>query len=304
MESKLDLKRIGIYLAIAFGLAWAVGLAVYLINENADPFDPNIASLQLTVTLLLAVGYMWAPALGNILTRLITREGWQTGFLIPHFRRAWKFWLLAWIMPVVLTVLGLAVYFLVFPAYFDSSLPAVKTQMAQAGMASTMSPWLFVGAQMINVLLVGLVVNSLATFGEEFGWRAYLLQKLMPLGARKAVLISGVIWGVWHWPLTAQGHNYGLNYPGAPWLGMLMMVIFTIALGTLLSWLALRAGSVWPAVIGHAIMNAVGGLGLIMVVGEPNMLFGPIPAGLVAGLPFILLALLILLSPKALQPAE
>jgi uncharacterized protein len=37
------------------------------------------------------------------------------------------------------------------------------------------------------------IINSIATFGEEFGWRANLLEKFMPLGGRKALLIMGVI---------------------------------------------------------------------------------------------------------------
>ena len=35
---------------------------------------------------------------------------------------------------------------------------------------------------------------------KELGWRGYLLPKLMPLGEKKALLISGLIWGLWHAP--------------------------------------------------------------------------------------------------------
>ena len=70
-------------------------------------------------------------------------------------------------------------------------------------------------------VLAAPLINSFFTFGEEFGWRAYLQPKLMPLGFRKAMLLMGLIWGVWHWPLIAMGHNYGLDYFGAPWTGML-----------------------------------------------------------------------------------
>jgi len=118
------------------------------------------------------------------------------------------------------------------------------------------------------------------------------------------VVISGVIWGLWHWPMIAMGHNYGLNYAGAPWLGILVMTWFTLWLGVILSWLVLRGGSVWPAVIGHAIINAVAGLGMIWVSGQPNLLLGPTAAGLVGGIGFTLAGLILFLWPGALPGAE
>jgi len=169
--------------------------------------------------------------------------------------------------------------------------------------ASGMTPGGLVQAQMIQAMIIGPLINSVFTFGEEFGWRSYLLKKLIPLGGRKTVLIMGVIWGVWHWPMTAMGHNYGLGYPGFPWLGMLAMVWFCTMLGTILSWAALQAESVWPAVIGHAMINAVAGIGIYFAQGNPSPLLGPTPAGLIGSIPMTLLAVLIFFNPKALPPA-
>ena len=50
------------------------------------------------------------------------------------------------------------------------------------------------------------------TFGEEYGWRGYLLPKLLPLGEVKAAVIVGLIWGPWHAPILIAGLNYsGVN---------------------------------------------------------------------------------------------
>ncbi len=301
MENKIDLRRVSIFLAFAFGIAWAVSLVIYLVSGQLNT-SFGASSGQLVITLAIGFGVMWAPTLANILTRAITKEGWANAYLRPNFRKGWGFWLIAWLLPVVLTILGMVIYFTLFPQHYDPGMPYIQQQLKAAGIEIDMPSWLYGLLQLPNVLLVGLVVNSFFTFGEEFGWRAYLLQKLLPMGARKAVLLSGVIWGVWHWPLIAMGHNYGLDYAGAPWLGMLAMVWLTLGLGIIFSWMVLRAGSVWPAVIGHAIVNAVAGLGIIYMTGSPNMLLGPTAAGLVGGAGYALLALILLLSPKALQP--
>ena len=69
--------------------------------------------------LLLALPYMWAPALANLFTRLLTREGWKELGLRPHFRKGWPFWLMGWVLPALMTIAGAAVFFLLFPRYFD-----------------------------------------------------------------------------------------------------------------------------------------------------------------------------------------
>ncbi len=157
--------------------------------------------------------------------------------------------------------------------------------LAQSGAPASVSPWLIVFSQAAAAMLIAPLLNGLFTFGKEFGWRAYLQPKLVPLGTRNMLLLMGVIWGVWHWPVIAMGHNYGLEYPGAPWLGLLGMVWFSIVFGTFFGWITLRGGSVWPAVIGHGTINGLAALPALFVQGSPNPLLGPRPAGVIALLP-------------------
>ena len=301
-SERLDTKRIGVFLAFAYGIAWAYGLIIYLTGGLAN--SPQIIpGTPITLALvLLAIGYMWAPALAHLLTRLVTREGWRDTFLRPRLRQGWPYWLAAWFVPGLMTIVGAALFFAIFPRFFDPSLSALRRTLEQSvqqtGQELPFSPWVLVGIQTIAGILVAPLINSLFAFGEEFGWRAYLLPKLLPLGERKALLATGVIWGIWHWPVIAMGHNYGLNYPGAPWTGMLVMVWFTVVTGTFLGWAALRGGSVWPAVIGHAAINGISGLGILFVQGEPNSLLGPLPTGLIASVGWTALALWLLAGSR------
>jgi len=284
MNDGVDVKRIGIFLALAFGIAWTIGLVIFLTGGLVNS-PVLIPVLRMTLaTVLLAVGYMWAPALAHVFTRLLTREGWHDTWLRPHFKQGWRYWLAAWVAPALLTIVGAAIFFAVLPRYFDADLTMLRGLLAQNAQTAALNPWLIVAAQLGSAVLIAPPINGLFTFGEEFGWRGYLLPKLLPLGERRAMLVSGVIWGVWHWPVIAMGHNYGFGYPGAPWSGMLMMTWFTVVTGCFLAWATLRARSVWPAVIGHAAINGISALGALFVQGSPSSLLGPLPVGLLGSL--------------------
>jgi uncharacterized protein len=300
VSTQLDKKRILIFLAFAFGIAWLNGLVIYLTGGlvNSPELIPD-SGITLSLV-LLAVGYMGAPTLAHLLTRLITRDGWHNLYLRPR-RFGWLYWPVAWFAPLIMTILGAVLFFVVYPQYYNPSLKVLREMLTGAGQTVPSSLWTIVIIQTLTGVLIAPIINSLFTFGEEFGWRAYLQPMLMPLGGRKAVLLVGIIWGVWHWPVIAMGHNYGLEYSGAPWLGMLMMVWVTIGLGTFLGWLTLRSGSVWPAVIAHAAINGISGLATVCVQGDPNPLLGPFPVGLVGSAAWVVLTLAILLTPGALE---
>jgi membrane protease YdiL (CAAX protease family) len=259
--------------------------------------------------LLTIVGYMAAPALAHILTRLVTREGWQDLYLRPNFRQGWPYWVVSWIAPALFAVAGMAIFFALFPQYYDPSLSTIRTMMENSAAATgqalpEMSLWLVVISQTITALVIAPIINAVPILGEEFGWRAYLQPKLMPLGGRTTMVWMGVIWGLWHAPIIAMGHNYGPEYPGAPWLGILAMTWFTFVFGTFIGWATLRAGSVWPAVIGHGALNGIAGISLLLMQGEPNLVLGPSVAGFIGSLPIAVVALAILLRPRALRPNE
>ncbi len=292
-----DRKRIYIYLSFAFGMAWLAGLAIYLTGGLAkSPYS----------LVLLSVGYMGAPAVAHLLTRVITKEGWRDLYLRPRFRQGWVYWLICWIAPAAFTFTGMAIFFALFPAYYDPSLAAVQKLMqaslAAAGQPSvTINPWLIVISQTATAVLIAPILNAIPILGEEFGWRAYLQPKLLPLGTRKAMILMGVIWGLWHAPIIAMGHNYGVNYPGAPWLGILAMTWFTFLFGTFIGWAVLRSGSVWPAVIGHGALNGIAGIQVFFIQGNPNQVLGPAVVGVIGSLTIALITLVIFLWPNALN---
>ncbi len=292
-------KHLFWFLALAFGISWVCALVIALTGGlAASPVLVPGTPITLALVLLASV-YMWGPAMANLITRLVTKEGWQELYLKFNLKSNWPYWLMAWFGPGLLTILGAALFFLLLPRFYDPALGLLRSQLEAAGYpADAINPLQVAAAQTIIGILIAPLINFTATFGEEFGWRGYLLPKLAPLGQSKALLLSGLIWGIWHWPVIWMGHNYGLDYSGYPWLGLLAMVWFTLSLGVCFGWLAQKAQSAWPAVIAHGALNGIAAIGLLFASANLPTLLGPTPAGVIGCLPFTLAAILILLKQE------
>ncbi|WP_436757085.1 CPBP family intramembrane glutamic endopeptidase [Streptosporangium sp. V21-05] len=255
-----------LFLLVAFGLSWLFALPLWL-------SDAPTGTLVFTV---VGVAMMFTPTLGVLAVRLYDRRvgdpatgrEWavRTGLSAGGSRgRVFALVALAWFgVPVLVVVaialsaaLGLLSVDLRGFSLFRESLAA-----AVPGGTPSMGTGVLVAVQAVSMVLVAPLVNSVAAFGEEWGWRGWLLPRLTPLGAWRAILVSGVIWGLWHFPLTLRGYNYPeLGAWAAP-----MFVIFCVTFGALLGWLRLCSGSVWPAVVGHGSLNS--SAGLMLLVGD------------------------------------
>lgn len=289
----METKRIIIFLALVFGITFAVefGIIYPLVGQYGYGTNP-------IVTLAVA-GVMFIPALCVVLTRLITGEGFKNSWLRPHFKGNIKYYLFAWLAPSVLITIGAVVYYLCFPEQFDPNSGYIMKTMSEVGgeLPANMPPLkvLIIG-QTITAVLFGPILNFITCFGEEWGWRGYLLPKMADKMPRiPMLLITGTIWGLWHAPIIAVGHNYGTDYWGFPIVGILMMCVFCIALGTIFSYLCMKTQSCIPGVIAHGAINSFAGAGLFFAATNNNALLGPTPAGIIGGCGLIAAAIIILI---------
>lgn len=138
---------------------------------------------------------------------------------------------------------------------------AWATHLAQFQAPLSPRSHLYVNSVKLNLLAsllasatLGTVLSCLTAFGEEVGWRGYMPTRLVTAGVPKPVLISGLIWALWHVPLILSG-QYGAG--SRPRLSATLFVIGVIADGYLAAFLRLQWGSVWPAVVMHGAWNAV-----------------------------------------------
>ena len=289
--NKQDLKRVLIYLAVTFSLTW--GYCFFLLYPIVN--GESLSGVPSLVAQLMTMVCMFFPAIGVLLTRLITKEGFKNSWLRLNLRGNIRHYLLVWFGPGILTALGAALYFLIFPENLDLNFSYFIATLEAAGAPMETLPipiGLLMVIQIIQGFLMAPVLNFITCFGEEWGWRGYLLPKVSArFSTIPTILITGVIWGLWHAPLTAIGHNYGLEYPGFPFTGIAMMCLFCIVLGTILSYATLKTKSCIPAILGHGAVNGIAAVGIYFTMDGGNPFVGPAPTGIIGMLPAIILAI-------------
>jgi hypothetical protein len=246
MNKSLELKGILSFLAITFGITYLLEAILILAGFRITQIPPIIAQY----TLLVA---MWVPALAAYLTtRFVTKEKLSTTW--PSFGVSWKPYLATAVLIPLLFVITYAITWGLGLGQPDWHLTSFFGLFSDMGfdMSSAPSAPIIIAALSAASLLVAPFLNSFFAFGEEWGWRGFLLPRLMPLGKTKAYLMLGVIWGLWHAPMIA----IGFNYPGQPVLGILMMIGLTTVLGIFINELTLRYQSAILAGWAHGVFNS------------------------------------------------
>lgn len=244
---KVPWRAVIVFVLVAFVLSWLIAL-------------PMWTRSGVTTTGLM----MFAPLLATLVVVFIMRVPGQQRLrflgmwpLRPAKRVVWSM-VAAVFAPPVLVLVTVAVsavfgWIQLDLAHFSGFAELNAAQLPEG--TEPLDPGIVIALQIATVPIAAIIPNAILTFGEEIGWRGWLLTSLTPLGTWPALAVSGAVWGLWHMPVTLLGHNFGLT----DWRGVVLMTIGCVAWGIILGWTRLRTASVWPAVIAHGALNAAGG---------------------------------------------
>ena len=228
--------------------------------------------------MVVGVVYMFIPMIVAIVVQKYVFHNLVRGPLGISFRLN-RWFLVAWLLPLGISLATIGVS-LVLPGTefspcmegmferFGATMPPEKLAQAKARLAALPIHPFWLGV--IQALLAGATVNAIAGFGEELGWRGFLQREFAFLGFWKSSYAIGLVWGIWHAPLIIQGHNY----PQHPAAGVFMMILFCFLTSPLISYIRLKSGSVIAAAVFHGMINATGGLAIIVVRGGSDLLNG------------------------------
>ena len=290
---EFDKSQVVKYLAWTFGLGYLIQVGVSMLYQSGRAGIGQMIMSAMMFVPLLSVKLSGGKTVGMEWKKL-------------HIRRNFKTILIAWFLPAVLTAIGAALYFLIFPGHLDltgaylanNGGQAVLDQLAAQGITYRT----YILGSVLACITYAPLLNSVFAFGEEVGWRGFLYPQLKSkYGHKKGRLLGGVIWGAWHWPLIwLIGYEYGVGYWGFPVVGMLLFCVFTVGCGILSDWLYERSGNIWMPAILHGAINAAATVPLVMcsVYSGTTRLLGPAPNGLIAGLPLLAFAAVLAVRSK------
>lgn len=181
-----------LFLAIIFGLSWPPQIAYALWSD-----DPTSSYLLSSISMVMVtVGTF-------ICGRWVFRDGFKN--------MGWR-----WGKPKhYLAVFSLALFIFGLPVLLE-------TLLGWHSLPPNFSAWAVLGNFMTSFLL-----TLVPGFGEEFGWRAYMLPRLARrYSPRKALLLHGVIWWAWHIPTLCK---FGYQADGGNvWLSMAVTLLVSL----------------------------------------------------------------------------
>ena len=218
--------------------------------------------------------YMLLPTICVIILQKLHKEKLFSNLNISFRFNRW--FLVAGVIPILYAfiTLGINLFFtnVSFSANYEgllSSLPAEQATLV-AEQLSKFPPVVLLLINLVQAIIAGYTINAFFAFGEELGWRGYLLKALKGKKFLSVSLITGFIWGLWHFPLILIGHNY----PQHPITGVGMMIIWCILLSPVITYMVIKSKSVITAAIYHGTLNAIAGIGVLYLVGGNDLTNG------------------------------
>jgi membrane protease YdiL (CAAX protease family) len=220
-------REIGVFLGTTVALTAAT--TTVALGQHADVRSVEDAS---PIGQAALYGQALVPVVAAVVARLVAtgglrRPGWGLR------RTPWRTVGTAWAWSLLTTLAGAAVVWVSGAGGFRT---AGLDAMVPLGLTVLVLPYV------------------LLAIGEDVGWRGVLVSRLAEVaGPRTVVLVGGLVWSAFHWPLILLlgGTPEGV----APWWALLWFTVGTSSLGAVLASMQLRWG-LWPVVLAHAVGNA------------------------------------------------
>lgn len=210
-----------LYIAIVFGLSWPFMFIPFF----REGFVWRLAShctamMMVTVGTVICARYVFKDGFGD--------AGWSWGRPVHH--------LTAFAIPAANWLL---------PAAID-----LATGSGSVGQPMTDLRFMFA----MGLLVIPLI----PAFGEELGWRGYMLPHIARrMSTRKAVVLHGIIWFVWHWPVMISAAGAVTQASG---FGIYTSILLIIGVGSIpiildsvvFAYVWMWSRSIWTVTLLHA----------------------------------------------------
>lgn len=261
-------KSVVIFLVLTFIINWSIAGVMYLLNIK----------MRDITGILLGVLYMFIPMIVAIFVKKVVQKEEIKQSLGISFK--WNRWFfIAWFLPPILSLVAFLLSLLFPDISFSPEMQGMferfKDTVSEEDLALMKEQMKTLPVHPIILaflqgMIAGITINAIAGFGEELGWRGFLLYEFREMSFWKSSILIGSIWGIWHAPLILQGHNYPQN----PEIGAIIFIIWCILLSPIFNYIRIKSRSVVAVSIMHGTINATYGLSIILIKGGNDLLVG------------------------------
>lgn len=207
MIMKIKWKEIFIFSFLAYLFTWIYWISAIWTKNPNHPFY--------AVPLFGEGLGMFGPMLAAMVMRaFISKEGFKGSL---GLKRPIKFYLIAFFAPILFILSLILLNQITGIGRFEwvYNLPLGQSILISLGFV---------------FLLIPLGI------GEEYGWRGYLLPRILPMGEIKGTLVLGIIWALWHLPVLTLR-------PGPLWFSIPFFCLLALLLAFPFTWLFRAAGA-------------------------------------------------------------
>lgn len=270
-------QKILTYIIVSFAFSWVLAAIIWKLGE----VGPLIKTT-------LFFGFMCGPGLAGLVCAWRFNKGERVKAL--GVSGPWTKWFLwAWLIGMTLILGATALHLLSPSVNFVMPAKGYGAMLTEAGQGEAVK--VLDTMPNINLILVAQfallapLLNIPLMLSEELGWRGWLWHELRPNGFWVASFWIGLLWGLWHAPIIALGHNY----PGMPIWGPILFTVFCILYSPIFSLVRERSKSVWGPCVLHATTNGAAALGFAIQSSSDMPWRGLVGIGGFAMMSFILL---------------
>jgi membrane protease YdiL (CAAX protease family) len=227
-----DRKALKVYLTITFVLSAMI--------EGVWIYFGELATRAGISTLLMCI-----PFIGAI---LVSRKFYKKQHALGFNRCNFMYIILAVLIPLIYLILSYGLFWLFAKGSYIGNLSGLIGYAANYSGKEIPD-----NIAIIISLVITFPVCIITAFGEEVGWRGLMYPVMQRIwGWKKAIILSGCIWAVWHLPLFITG----LYLPDTVIIYRIpAFIIEVFALTVIITWIRMKSNSVWTAILFHAIHN-------------------------------------------------
>ena len=290
-------NRIISFLIYTFTISFGLYFLFFHTPKNDDCYTSFSETRQI-IQMVAQNILLLSPAIGVIITRITTGEGFGNLWLKPNFKGNVRYYLMAWLGSVLLLAVGVWAYYIFIyrhdvANFLDSRSPLYGLQIDSEFGYNIETDEILLA---ILSALWGPATYLFICLCQEWAWCGYLLPKLAKrFSPIPLILINGLICGLWYAPLVVEGIYYGNEYSGFPIAGILAMCLHCVVVGALQYYLCVKTQSCIPAVLISGVIKGsyLNVLNFHLGNFNPNKLLGPEAYGIVAGCGFVVAAVIV-----------